>query len=244
MANLRKFLAASEHPAARAARAARRGVHRFTLPAPRLLVRPALVAFLTARSLYYFAARTLVCEPLFKAYCTRYGRRVRTGVFIHWVQGKGDLILGDDVLIDGKCSFTFAARFADRPTLEIGDRSGIGHNGTFSVGKRITIGRDCRIASGVWIFDSNGHPADPEARLAGLPPDPDEVRPVTIGDNVWIGARSIIFPGVTVGEGSIVSAGAVVMSDVTPNTVVAGNPARRVAALRPLPAEAVQKAGA
>jgi acetyltransferase-like isoleucine patch superfamily enzyme len=244
MSSLRKFLATSGHPIARTARGVRRGVQRFTLPAPRPLVRPALGAYLVLRSLYHFGARTLVCEPLFKAYCTRYGRRVRTGVFIHWVQGKGDIILGDDVLIDGKCSFTFAVRFSDHPTLVVGDRTGIGHGCTFSVGKRIAIGRDCRIASEVWIFDSSGHPADPSARLAGLPPAPEEVRPVTVGDNVWIGARSIIFPGVTIGDGGVISAGSVVMGDVPANTVVAGNPARKIAALRARPIEEVQQASA
>jgi acetyltransferase-like isoleucine patch superfamily enzyme len=52
---------------------------------------------------------------------------------------------------------------------------------------------------------------------------------VTIGDNVWIGRRAIIMPGVTIGEGSVISSGAVVMNDIPPFTVAAGNPARRVA---------------
>jgi len=54
----------------------------------------------------------------------------------------------------------------------------------------------------VVLIDSSGHPTDPQARLLGLPPDADDVRPITIGDNVWIGQRSILFPGVTIGEGA------------------------------------------
>lgn len=83
------------------------------------------------------------------------------------------------------------------------------------------------------MFDSSGHSTDPAARLAGLQPPEHEVKPITIGDNVWIGRNVSIFPGVTVGEGSVISAAAVVMSDVLPYTVVAGNPARRVSALTP-----------
>ena len=233
MGNIRRLLARSDHRVARGIRQFYRGVQRFTLPAPRILVRPALAVVVAARSVYYFAIRVLVCEPLFKAYCRSYGRGVRTGVFLHWVQGRGEILLGDDVLIDGKCSFTFASRFSDHPTLAIGDGTGIGHNCVFTVGKRIAIGRHCRIASGVWLFDSSGHPSDPAARQAGLPPSGDEVRPITVGDNVWIGARSIVFPGVTIGEGSVVSAGSVVTGDVPPNSVVAGNPARRIATLPP-----------
>jgi maltose O-acetyltransferase len=56
-------------------------------------------------------------------------------------------------------------------------------------------------------------------------------RPITIGNGCWIGARATILPGVTVGDGSIVSAGAVVFQDVPPNKMVAGNPARPVKSL-------------
>lgn len=57
---------------------------------------------------------------------------------------------------------------------------------------------------------------------------PVEARPVTIGERVWLGARCVILPGVTVGDGAVVAAGAVVTSDVPPWTVVAGVPARVV----------------
>ena len=50
--------------------------------------------------------------------------------------------------------------------------------------------------------------------------------PITICDGVWIGARAIILPGVTIGEGSVVAAGAVVTKNVDPFTVVGGNPAK------------------
>jgi acetyltransferase-like isoleucine patch superfamily enzyme len=53
-------------------------------------------------------------------------------------------------------------------------------------------------------------------------------KPVTIADHVWIGARSIILPGVTVGEGAVVAAGAVVTKNVEPYTIVGGNPARPI----------------
>jgi acetyltransferase-like isoleucine patch superfamily enzyme len=68
--------------------------------------------------------------------------------------------------------------------------------------------------------------------MAGQPPRPEDVRPITIGDNVWIGQYSIITPGVTIGEGSIVSGGSVVVNDVPPYVVVAGYPARKIASLR------------
>jgi acetyltransferase-like isoleucine patch superfamily enzyme len=225
---MRRTLALSDHWLPRWLRRCRQRVLNFgILPIPHTLTGPLLAVFLTFRSTYYFVVRVFLCEPFFKAYCTRYGRNVHTGVFLHWIQGRGELIIGDNVRIDGKCSFSFATRFSDQPTLIIGDNTGIGHACSFTIGKKVVIGRHCRIAGQVFIFDSPGHPADPIARMAGSPPTEDEVRPVVIEDNVWIGERAIIVPGVTIGQGSVVAAGAVVMMDVPPNTMVAGNPARQ-----------------
>ena len=217
--SLRYFLATSDHRLARALRAVLRSMRSFTLPLPHGLLRAVLAVFLFGRTIYYWSFRVFVAEPLFKAYCHTYGRNVRTDVFVHWVQGRGDLIVGDDVLVDGKCSFNFAARFTQRPTLIVGGGTGIGHGCVFTVGKKITIGRNCRIAAGVWMFDSPGHPSNPEARLNDRPPSESEVRPITIGD------------------GSIISAAAVVTADVPPNSVVAGNPARRIGSLAQSPTE-------
>ncbi|AUX25378.1 hypothetical protein SOCEGT47_059230 [Sorangium cellulosum] len=244
MKNLYRFLASSDHGVARAARHVRRELRGLTLPAPRPVVVPVRLAYEAARDLYYYGSRVLVCEPIFKSYCARYGKGVRTGTFIHFIQGRGNIVLGDDVVLDGKINFTFAARFSDSPTLTIGDNTGLGHDCRIVVAKSITIGKHCRIATGVHILDSSGHPSEPEARKQGLPPPDSEVRPVVIEDNVWIGARAMIFPGVTIGEGSVVSAGSVVIADVPPYTVVAGNPARRVASLRAEPAQRAGSTGA
>jgi acetyltransferase-like isoleucine patch superfamily enzyme len=197
-----------------------------SVPAPKVVAKPALWVFVTLRTAYYFCLRVFVCEPIFKAYCTKYGKNLHTGCFIHWVNGKGRIILGDNVTVDGKCGISFGVRFSDSPTLEIGDNTGIGHNCSFTIGKRITIGRNCTLSGDIDIVDSNAHDTDPAARWAKLPPQTDDVRPVTIGDGVWIGRRCLIFPGVKIGEGSVIGAGSVVRSHVPPFSVVAGNPAR------------------
>jgi len=233
--NLRRRLATSNHWLARFAKRANRAWRRFSIPAPRAVFLPILMAFLLVRNLYYFFLRVFINEPLFKAYCTKYGRHVHTGTYLHWIQGSGAIVLGDNVTIDGRCVITFAARFIDRPTLTVGNKSGISHNCTFVVGKAITIGSHCRIATGVQMFDSNGHPTEVQARTRGDAPSADDVHPITIGDHVWIGRNAIIGPGVTIGEGAVVAAGAVVLTDVPPYTIVGGNPAGKMGTTRPRP---------
>ena len=236
MLNYRRIIATSTNPFAIFLRRVRRGIIHFSLPIPSVLLKPIVWMYLLVNGCYRFLKRVFVAEPFFKAHCRKYGRNVHTGIYLHWIAGKGDIILGDDVTFDGKLSITFASRFSDCPTLEIGDGTDLSHGCSLTIGKRITIGKHCMIAAGSWLFDSSGHSTDPASRLANLPPAPEEVKPITIGDNVWIGRHSMIFPGVTVGEGSVISAGSVVMVDVPPYTVVAGNPARRIASLTPPPA--------
>lgn len=229
--NLHRYVATSDELPARVGRTLYRRLANFSVPAPRIIMRPALHLLLILRSVYYFAYRVFICEPFFKAYCTRLGSNFHTGVYLHWVQGEGEIIAGDNVTIDGKCSFLFSPRYCKHPTLTIGSRTFIGHDSQFTVGKSITIGEDCKLAGGVFLFDMSGHPADPAQRLANLPTPSDKIRPVVIEDNVWIGSRATICPGVTVGYGAVIAAYAVVTHDVRPNTLVAGNPAREVRTL-------------
>ena len=236
--SLRRWLATSPHPLAALLRRLRRGLRRFTLPAPRLLVRPYLWLFLALRGLVFGFRRLFIAEPLFKAYCTRLGRNVTTGIYVPWIQGGGDLEVGDDVHISGKLSVTFAARFAARPLLRIGARTDIAHDCRIVVGKEVVIGEGVELAGGVTIRDSGGHPADPARRAAGALPDESDVKPVAIHDNAWIGSQVLILPGSVIGEGSIVSAHSVVAGNVAPYTIVAGNPARRIGVLTPPPERA------
>lgn len=114
---------------------------------------------------------------------------------------------------------------ADRPgaLIKIGDNTRI--NGScIHAWKSVIIGNNCLVAANVNIMDSNGHPVsmnNPSERIMIH----DQAEPIVIEDNVWIGCNSIILKGVTIGEGSIVSAGSVVIDDVPARSIVRGNPA-------------------
>ena len=228
LATLYRYLATSDDPVPARVRAARRRLQHFELTPNAAVLRATLYAYRAARSAREFGMRVLVCQPLFRASCKECGPNLRTGDLIHFVQGEGDIIVGANVWLDGKSTITFAARFADRPTLIIGDNSGFGHETELVIAQRITIGKNTNISGATRIFDSNGHPADPVARRNHEPPSASDVRPVTIGDDVWIGKNCLIFPGVRIGNGAIVSAGSVVRKHVPPHAVVAGNPAQVV----------------
>jgi acetyltransferase-like isoleucine patch superfamily enzyme len=204
--SLRRRLATSQSFPARLLRWAYYTINNFSVPAPRIVVRPLLWVFLLVRNAYYFIARVFICEPYFKAFCTQYGRNLHTAAHLHWITGKGDIVIGDNTGIGGGCVFT--------------------------VGKLIEIGRNCNFSGSIQVMDSNGHDTDPTARWKHEAPLSEDVRPVFIRDNVWIGKNCIIFPGVKIGEGSVISAGSVVRSHVPPYAVVAGNPAKVIFRLK------------
>jgi len=87
----------------------------------------------------------------------------------------------------------------------------------------VEFGENCLLGPGVHVYTAT-HPLDAEERAGGL----ESGRPVSVGDDVWLGGRAVLNPGVTVGDGSVVASGAVVSDDVPPGVVVRGNPAEVV----------------
>ena len=111
--------------------------------------------------------------------------------------------------------------------ITIGDRSFININCTvldapISEGA-ISIGQDCLIGPNVQLL-AVSHAVNPTQRLN----KENFAAPITIGNNVWIGAGVIVLAGVTIGDNAVVGAGSVVIKSVAPNTVVAGNPAVKI----------------
>jgi maltose O-acetyltransferase len=91
----------------------------------------------------------------------------------------------------------------------------------------IHIGYDVQIGPGVQLLTPT-HPVEPEARRARI----EGGSPIRIGDNVWLGGGVIVCPGVTIGENTVVGAGAVVVKDLPPDVLAVGNPARPIRNLK------------
>jgi acetyltransferase-like isoleucine patch superfamily enzyme len=99
----------------------------------------------------------------------------------------------------------------------------------FDLGAEIRIGSHVSIGHDVLVLTQSHAIGPPRQRAFTM-----FARPVSIGTGVWLGSRSTVLPGVSIGDGAIVAAGSVVNEDVPPNTLVAGVPARIVRAL-PVP---------
>jgi len=113
-------------------------------------------------------------------------------------------------------------KFGTGVNIKIKDNSKVGVN--CQMPDDIIIGDDVMIGPGVLIIGHNHHYSDLEIpmHLQGIRKSP----PVSIEDDVWIGARATILPGVTIGNGAVIGAGAVIAKNIPPYSICVGNPAR------------------
>lgn len=142
--------------------------------------------------------------------------RIRAGCHLD-APGPDALVLGDRVQINRGA---YLGAFAP---LRIGDRSDINRNASIDARGAVSIGRDVLIGPYAQIIAYQHVFAAPEQPIntQGL-----RVGPISIGDDVWIGAGAIILADVSIGHGSIVGAGAVVTRSCAPFSILAGAPAR------------------
>ena len=107
--------------------------------------------------------------------------------------------------------------------VSIGDRTFLNYDCLMLDVAPVTIGAACQIATRVQFLTAT-HPVDPEPRRKGW----ESGEPIVVGDNVWLGGGVTVCPGVTIGDDTVVGAGAVVTRDLPSGVVVAGVPARVV----------------
>ena len=93
----------------------------------------------------------------------------------------------------------------------------------FDLGADIVIGNKCNIAMNVTFMNSDHDVADSERRAGMYHP-----KPIIVGDGCWIGANSLIMPGVTIGNGVVIAAGSVVTKDCESDCLYGGVPAKKI----------------
>lgn len=157
--------------------------------------------------LYYFFARYLPVS--YRPYAFG-AKRVR-----YWACSHLFAKCGKNVNVE------HGADFGSGRDIEVGDNSGIGIN---CVVRKAVIGNNVMMGPEVYFvgrnhrFDSLEKPMDEQGYLEAEPP--------VVGDDVWIGTRAIILPGIKIGRGAVIGAGAVVTKDVPEYAIVGGNPAK------------------
>ncbi|MBE6981891.1 MAG: CatB-related O-acetyltransferase [Ruminococcaceae bacterium] len=108
------------------------------------------------------------------------------------------------------------------PKVSLGDYSGIGVNakiyGSCTIGDYVMMGEDCTVITRNHRYDRTDIPMMHQGF--------EEEKPVTIGNDVWIGDRVTILPGVQIGDGCVIAAGAVVTKSIPPYAIAAGVPAK------------------
>ncbi len=105
--------------------------------------------------------------------------------------------------------------------ISSGDNLFINHNCVILDCANVTIGNNVFIAPNCGFYTA-GHPLEYSVRNTGL----EYAKPITIGDNVWIGANTAVLGGVCIGSGSVIGAGSVVKNDIPPNVLAFGNPCK------------------
>lgn len=111
--------------------------------------------------------------------------------------------------------------------IHVGPRTFVNSNLTALDVATIQIGADCQIGPNVQLLTPT-HPVDPDLRRDKL----EAAKPITIGDNVWLGGGVIVCPGVTIGDDAVIGAGSVVTRDIPAGVVAVGNPARVTRSVR------------
>lgn len=160
--------------------------------------------------LYYLIACRLPMQP-FPGYQVYYFVRY---FFVKSVLKK----CGDNIVVKDRCYF------GDGSRLSVGDRSQLGQNSRLN--GSITLGDDVLMGPDVIMMATSHEYANPYATIISQGQAPE--LEIIIGNDVWIGTRVIILPGVCIGSHSIIGAGSVVTKSFPEYSVIAGNPARLI----------------
>ncbi len=142
-------------------------------------------------------------------------------IFVTWPH---QVVIGDNCILEHHIYFKFDGIYKSGSSIKIGDRTFIGSGCEFNVRRAVLIGNNCLIASGCRFIDHDHNISGTGA----FPPIDGVEEEINIKNHVWIGANVIILKGVTIGEGAVVAAGAVVTKSIPSNEIWAGVPAKKI----------------
>jgi acetyltransferase-like isoleucine patch superfamily enzyme len=144
-------------------------------------------------------------------------------IYVTWPH---QVSLGAHCTVEQGAYFKYDGIWAPGPRLVIGDHVFVGAGCEFNFKRSITIGSHCLIASGCYFIDHDHQSARRDIPMGTQSDGPEA--PVTLENDVWIGANVVLLKGVTIGRGAIVAAGAVVRDSIPPYEIWGGVPAKKI----------------
>ena len=162
-------------------------------------------------------------HPVFQSRCASIGKNVVIDR-LPFISGHVDVHIGNNVWLGGGLNVISGASL-ERPQFIVKDHAELGWNVVVSVSQEVVIEEYARVSYDCRISDNDGHPREADLRAASKPVHVRDIRPVRVGRYAWVGNGTHIMKGVTIGEGAIIGANSVVITDIPPYCLALGNPA-------------------
>lgn len=223
---VRTWVKRRESPLARGVYAAAKAVRGARMPVIRPLHRALYAMHLAAAGAIAEAGRIFWWTPLFVSRLETDAPRLFLYSGMPQVLGPLRIRIGRDCRVSGRSTFTGRSGNDASPVLEVGDNVDIGWQSVLSVGTRIEIGDNVRLAGRCMLAGFPGHPMNAADRAAGFPDTPDQIGDIVLERDVWLATGVTVLAGVRIGAGTVVAAGSIVTRDLPAGVLAAGVPAR------------------
>ena len=199
-------------------------------PVIRPLHRLLYVAHYGVRGVIAQSIRALWWTPLFVSRLETNAPELMLYSGMPQVLGPLRIRVGRKVRMSGVSTF-IGRSGGEAKLLVIGDNVDIGWQNAISVGTRVEIGDNVRLAGRCMLAGFPGHPMDAADRAAGLPDTDDQVGDIILERDVWLATGVTVLAGVRIGAGTVVAAGSIVTKDLPAGVLAAGAPARVIRSL-------------
>jgi acetyltransferase-like isoleucine patch superfamily enzyme len=227
---LKRWVKRRETPAARTVHALIQSVRGARMPVVRPVHRTLYGLHLGVRHVCAEVVRILWWTPLFVSRLETPAPGLRLYGGMPQVLGPLHIRLGRDCRMSGQTTL-IGRTDTPEPTLVVGNNVDIGWQTTISVGTRVELGDNVRLAGRCMLAGFPGHPLDAAARAAGAPDTTAQIGDIVLERDVWLATGVMVVAGVRIGRGTVVAAGSVVTRDLPPLVLAAGAPARVVRSL-------------
>lgn len=187
------------------------------------------------QKLIHEVLRIAYYTPLFRVRLKKGGDRVFLYDGFPCIEGPVDIEMGQRCRVSGISTITGRSAGEQRSKLVIGNNCSIGWQNNIAVGNEIRLGDNVRLAGKAFLAGYPGHPLNAKDRADGKPDLDSQVRPIILENDVWLGTGTTVLAGVTIGQGTIVSAGSVVTKSLPAWVIAGGNPAK---VIKEIPLEA------